>query len=284
VPSWRCRAAREERCRQPHRPPRRRVPFFPPRGPNAGRVSACHRFPRFAGVGVARHTRSGSIATGRCFASVPFHMYTVGRAGAGSCVPFCHCGSRAIRDFICMRDRAPLLEPGLEGGRGSAAGSARLCTCSVQRAPRRPCSGVCSVQLRWARSQARLSLSESFSLSLGFKKINFTKRIVTKQYSWGPSYNPSTRWQSTRRARGRWSAPRTLVAALAICWLSRSAWRRAEDTLFKTRSREMSALPQKSYPHSRRIRLSHCEAQLMAHAPMLPCSHAPMLPTGVPAW
>ena len=49
--------------------------FFPPRGPNAGRVSACHRFPRFAGVGVARHTRSGSIATGRCFASVPFHMY-----------------------------------------------------------------------------------------------------------------------------------------------------------------------------------------------------------------
>ena len=40
----------------------------------------------------------------------------------------------------------------------------------------------------------------------------------------------------------------------------------------------MSALPQKSYPHSRRIRLSHCEAQLMAHAPMLPCSHAPMLP------
>ena len=57
--------------------------FFPPRGPNAGRVSACHRFPRFAGVGVARHTRSGSIATGRCFASVPFHMYTVGRAGAG---------------------------------------------------------------------------------------------------------------------------------------------------------------------------------------------------------
>ena len=31
-------------------------PLFPPRGPNAGRVSACHRFPRFAGVGVARAT------------------------------------------------------------------------------------------------------------------------------------------------------------------------------------------------------------------------------------
>ena len=126
------------------------------------------------------------------------------------------------------------------------------------------------MQLRWARSLA--------SLFLSLWELKFAKRNVTKQYSWGPSYNPSTRWQSTRRARGRWSAPRTLVAALAICWLSRSAWRRAEDALFKTRSREMSALPQKSYPHSRRIRLSHCEAQLMAHAPMLPCSHAPMLP------
>lgn len=52
-------------------------PFFPPRGPNAARVSACHRFPRFAGVGVARHTAHAvSIATGRCFASVPIHMYT----------------------------------------------------------------------------------------------------------------------------------------------------------------------------------------------------------------
>ena len=50
-------------------------PLFPPRGPNAGRVSACHRFPRFAGVGVARHTPP--VATGRCFASVSIHMYTV---------------------------------------------------------------------------------------------------------------------------------------------------------------------------------------------------------------
>ena len=75
-------------------------PLFPPRGPNAGRVSACHRFPRFAGVGVARHTRSGSIATGRCFASVPFHMYTVGRAG--SCIPFVIAGQGVFRDFICM--------------------------------------------------------------------------------------------------------------------------------------------------------------------------------------
>ena len=38
-------------------------PFFPPRGPNAGRVSACHRFPRFAGVGVARHTPSVEHST-----------------------------------------------------------------------------------------------------------------------------------------------------------------------------------------------------------------------------
>ena len=51
--------------------------FFPPRGPNAGRVSACHRFPRFAGVGVARHTTS--VATGRCFASVPLSTCTQGR-------------------------------------------------------------------------------------------------------------------------------------------------------------------------------------------------------------
>ena len=166
--------------------------FFPPRGPNAGRVSACHRFPRFAGVGVARHTRSGSIATGRCFASVPFHMYTVGRAGAGSCVPFCHCGSRRIRDFICMRDRAPLLEPG--GGVGAllplqpltVSVSVSAATLhSVQRCV------LCAAQVG---ALARLSLSDSFSLSLGVKKkIKFTKRDVTKQYSWGPSDNPSTR-------------------------------------------------------------------------------------------
>ena len=167
-------------------------PFFPPRGPNAGRVSACHRFPRFAGVGVARHTRSGSIATGRCFASVPFHICT--------CRPrrflytFCHCGSRGIRDFICMRDRAPLLEPGggLEGGPVGGLCCSRSCVRLCV------CGGVCSSAGASCEvgALARLSLSDSFSLSLWELKLKFAKRNVTKQYSWGPSYNPSTRWQS----------------------------------------------------------------------------------------
>ena len=128
----------------------------------------------------------------------------------------------------------------------------------------------------------QVQVGAPLSLSLSLWKLN--PQNVTKHYSStrvGPilqSQHSLAELGQTTRRHGRWRAPRTLGAALAICWLSRSAWRRAEDALFKTRSREMSALPQKSYPHSRRIRLSHCEAQLMAHAPMLPCSHAPMLP------
>ena len=81
-------------------------------------------------------------------------------------------------------------------------------------------------------------------------------------------------WAEHATARALWRAPRTLGAALAICWLSRSAWRRAEDALFKTRSRERSGLPQKSYPHSRRI----AKPNSCPYSHMLPCSHAPMLP------
>ena len=177
-----------------------------------------------------------------------------------------------------MRQGAPA---GAWRGAGGGSGSGGSCARVLQRTA---LSGVCELcaQLRWARSLASLFLTLSLSL-WELKKLKFAKRNVTKQYSWGPSYNPSTRWQSTRRARGRWSAPRTLVAALAICWLSRSAWRRAEDALFKTRSRERSGLPQKSYPHSRRIAKPN-SWPILPHAPMLPCSHAPMLPTGVPAW
>lgn len=96
-----------------------------------------------------------------------------------------------------MRDRAPLLEPGggLKGGPGSG-GCAAAGVCGVRLSV--------SVTVSWHEltaqqvgALARLSLSDSFSLSLWELKLKFAKRNVTKQYSWGPSYNPSTRWQST---------------------------------------------------------------------------------------
>ena len=126
-------------------------PFFPPRGPNAARVSACHRFPRFAGVGVARHTRSGSIATGRCFASVPFHMYTVGRAG--SCIPFVIAGQGVLEILFACETGRPCwsLEGGWRGvpsGGCAAAGVCALCVPAQQTA-----------EVRGARSLRRSPLS-----------------------------------------------------------------------------------------------------------------------------
>ena len=79
---------------------------------------------------------------------------------------FCHCGSRGIRDFICMRDRAPLLEPGggLEGGPvGGLCCSRCVCSVCASSADSRGAGGAL------APSLASLFLKLFLSLSPGVK-------------------------------------------------------------------------------------------------------------------